>query len=127
MGFLIRVLVNALALWLATAIVPGIEARSGATILGAALVLGLINAVVRPVLLVVTFPLTLVSLGLFIFVLNAFCLWLTAALVKGFTVRGFWAALFGAIIVSAVSWTATAFLSDQGKLVVITGRHRWPR
>jgi len=127
MGFLIRVLVNALALWLATAIVPGIEARSGATILGAALVLGLINAVVRPILLVVTFPLTLVSLGLFLFVLNAFCLWLTSQLVKGFTVRGFWAALFGAIIVSAVSWAVTASLSDQGRVVVITRRHGWPR
>ena len=122
MGFLIRVIVNALAILLATAIVPGIEARGLLTIVGAGLVLGLINAVVRPVLLVLTFPLTLVTLGLFLFVLNAFCLGLTAALVKGFEVRGFWAALFGAIIVSVVSWTANAFLSDRGEVVVIT-RH----
>ena len=92
MGFLVRVLGNAVAIWLAVAIVPGIEARGIPTILGAGLVLGLVNAVVRPVLLVLTFPLSLVTLGLFVFVLNAFCLWLTAALVKGFAVRGFWAA-----------------------------------
>jgi putative membrane protein len=124
MGFLVRILVYALAIWLATAIVPGIEAKSTLTILGAGLVLGLINAVVRPVLLVLTFPLTLVTLGLFLFVLNAFCLWLTSLLVKGFEVHGFWAALFGAIIVSAVSWMVTAFLSDRGRIVVITERRR---
>ena len=127
MGFLARVLVNALAIWLATAIVPGIQARSATTILGAALVLGLINAVVRPILIVLTLPLTLVSLGLFLFVLNAFCLWLTAKVVKGFVVHGFWAALFGAIIVSVVSWALTIYLSDRGEIVLITRRHRWWR
>lgn len=125
MGFLVRVLGNAVAIWLAVAIVPGIEARGIPAILGAGLVLGLVNAVVRPVLLVLTLPLTLVTLGLFLFVLNAFCLWLTAALVKGFAVRGFWAALFGAVIVSAVSWTLNGFLSDRGRIAVITRRgHR---
>jgi putative membrane protein len=94
------------------------------TILGAGLVLGLINAVVRPVLLVLTLPLTLVTLGLFLLVLNALCLWLTSALVKGFTVHGFWAAFFGALIVSVVSWLLNAFLSDRGRLVVITHRER---
>ena len=120
MGFLARVLVNALAIWLATAIVPGIEARSVTTILGAALVLGLINAVVRPVLLVLTLPLTLVSLGLFLFVLNAFCLWLTAQLVKGFEVHGIWAAVFGALLIGVVSWLLSVFVSDRGRVVVIT-------
>ena len=126
MGFAIRVLVNALAILLATAIVPGIEAHGYLTILGAGLVLGLVNAVVRPVLLVLTFPLTLVTLGLFLLVLNAFCLWLTSALVKGFEVHGFWAALFGSIVVSAVSWCVTAYLSDRGQVVVITDRWRRP-
>jgi putative membrane protein len=121
-GFLVRVLVNALAILLAVNVVPGIEARGLVTILGAGLVLGLINAVVRPVLLVLTLPLTLVTLGLFLLVLNALCLWLTSALVKGFTVHGFWAAFFGALIVSVVSWLLNAFLSDRGRLVVITHR-----
>jgi putative membrane protein len=124
MGFLVRVLVNALAILVATAVVPGIEARGLLTIIGAGLVLGLINAVVRPVLLVLTFPLTLVTLGLFLFALNAFCLWLTSILVKGFEVRGFWAALFGSLLVSAVSWLLTAFVSDRGRVVVITDRSR---
>jgi putative membrane protein len=123
-GFLVRVLVNALAILLAVNVVPGIEARGLVTILGAGLVLGLINAVVRPVLLVLTLPLTLVTLGLFLLVLNALCLWLTSALVKGFTVHGFWAAFFGALIVSVVSWLLNAFLSDRGRLVVITHRER---
>ena len=116
MGFLIRVVVNTLAILLAAAVVPGIEVRGVATAIGAGLVLGLVNAVVRPVLLVLTFPLTLLTLGLFIFVLNALCLWLTAALVKGFEVQGFWPALFGALIVSVVSWVLTAFLSDAGRV-----------
>jgi len=68
-----------------------------------------------------------VSLGLFLFFLNAFCLWLTSKLVKGFAVRGFWAALFGAIIVSAVSWALTTYLSDRGEIVLITRRTRWWR
>lgn len=122
MGFLVRVLVNAMAIMLAAAVVPGIEARGVLSVVGAGLVLGLINAVVRPILLVLTFPLTLVTLGLFLFVLNAFCLWLTSVLVKGFEIHGFWPALFGSILVSVVSWVLTAFLSDRGQVVVITDR-----
>ena len=122
MGFLFRVLVNALAIWLATEVVPGIEARSVTTVVVAALVLGLVNAIVRPVLLVLTLPLTLVTLGLFLFVLNAFCLWLTAAVVPGFEVRGFWSAVGGALIVSALSWAVNGFISDRGRVVVITQR-----
>jgi putative membrane protein len=122
MGFLVRVLVNALAIYLAAAVVPGVEISGVLAALGAGLVFGLVNAFVRPVLLVLTLPLTLLTLGLFLFVLNAFCFWLTSALVKGFEVHGFWAALFGALLVSVVSWALTAFLSDRGQVVVITRR-----
>jgi len=125
-GFVLRVLVNALAIWLATEIVPGLAVRRAATVLVAAMVLGLVNAIVRPVLLVLTLPLTLVTLGLFLFVLNALCLWLTSAIVPGFEVRGFWAAFWGALVISAVSWVVNAFLSDRGRLVVITERERPP-
>ena len=120
MGFVARVLVNALAIYLAAAIVPGVEISSVLAALVAGLVFGLVNAFVRPVLLVLTLPLTLLTLGLFLFVLNAFCFWLTSALVKGFDVHGFWAAVFGALLVSVVSWALTAFLSDRGKVAVIT-------
>jgi putative membrane protein len=122
MGFLFRVLVNAVAIWLATEIVPGIDARSTTAVVAAALVLGLVNAIVRPVLLVLTLPLTLVTLGLFLFVLNAFCLWLTSAIVPGFEVRGFWPAFGGALVVSALSWVVNGFVSDRGRVVVITER-----
>jgi putative membrane protein len=121
-GFLARVLVNALAIYLAAAIVPGVEITGVLAALVAGLVFGLVNAFVRPVLLVLTLPLTLLTLGLFLFVLNAFCFWLTSALVKGFDVHGFWAALFGALLVSVVSWAVTAFLSDRGQVVAITRR-----
>jgi putative membrane protein len=120
MGFLIRVVVNAVAIWLATQIVPGITVRSTTTVAVAALVLGLINALVRPVLLILTLPLTLVTLGLFLFVLNAVCLWLTSAIVPGFEVRGFWSAFGGALIVSALSWVVNGFVSDRGQVVVIS-------
>jgi putative membrane protein len=120
MGFLLRVAINAAAMYLAGAIVPGIEISGAPAALGAGLVLALINAVVRPVLLVLTLPLTVLTLGLFLFVLNGLCLWLTSVLVQGFEVRGFWAAVLGALIVSVVSWVLTAFVSDRGKIVVIT-------
>jgi putative membrane protein len=122
MGFLLRVLANAAAIYLAAAIVPGIELSGVLVALGAGLVLGLINAVVRPILLLLTLPVTLLTLGLFIFVLNAFCLWLTSVLIKGFEVQGAWAALFGSLIVSIISWLLTAFVSDRGRVVVITQR-----
>ncbi len=122
MGFLIRVLVNGFAIYLVAQIVRGITVNGVLAALGAGLVLGLINAVVRPVLILLTLPVTLVTLGLFLFVLNAFCLWLTALLVRGFEVHGFWAALFGSLLVSVVSWTLSAFVSDGGRIVVITRR-----
>ena len=116
MGLLPRVLINALAIWVAAAVVPGIDIRRFPVALGAGLVLGLINAIVRPVLLLLTLPLTLLTLGLFLFVLNAFCLWLTSALVRGFEVHGFAAAFFGALLVSVVSWLLTAFARDPSRL-----------
>jgi len=122
MGFLLRVLVNAVAIYLVAAIVPGIGVDGLLTALGAGLVLGLINAIVRPVLILLTLPVTLVTLGLFLVVLNAFCLWLTAQLVRGFEVHGVWPALFGTLLISVVSWLLTAFVSDRGRVVVITRR-----
>jgi len=126
MGFLIRVLANVLAILAAAYVLPGIEVSGGMALLAAGLVLALINAVVRPILLLLTLPITLVTLGLFLFVLNAFCLWLTSELVKGFEVHGFWPAVFGALFVSVVSWLVNAFLSVQGQVVVITRHKRFP-
>jgi putative membrane protein len=122
MGFLLRILVNAAAIYLTAAIVPQIEVSGALAALGAGLVLGLVNAIVRPVLVVLTFPVTLLTLGLFLLVLNAFCLWLTSWLVEGFHVGGFWPALLGAVLVSIVSWGLTAFVSDSGRIAVLGRR-----
>ena len=116
------VLVNILAIILAAAIVPGIRLDGVLSAVAAGVLLGLVNAVVRPVLLILTLPITLLTLGLFLFVLNGFCFWLVAGVVKGFHVDGFWAAMLGALVVSVASWVVTLLVSDSGKVVLITRR-----
>jgi putative membrane protein len=104
LGFIVRFLMVAFALWLAAQIVPGIEVRSTSSVLAAALILGLLNAIVRPIVILLTLPLTIVTLGLFLFVVNAAMLWATSLFLHGFVVSGFIAALLGSIVVSAISW-----------------------
>ncbi len=104
MHFLIHWAVVAVSLWVATNIVPGVHVASTGTLLLAALVLGLINALVRPVLFILTLPITIITLGLFYLVVNGIAFALTAALVPGFTVRGLGSAILGALVVSVVSW-----------------------
>jgi putative membrane protein len=113
MAFLLRVIVNAATIALAAHLVPGIILDGVVPALVAGAVLGLVNALVRPIFIVLTFPLTLVTLGLFLFVLNGFCLWLTSAFVPGFTITGFWPAFVGALIISAVSWLLSRFVTDR--------------
>ena len=118
MPFLIRLLVNAAALWVATRLVPGVSFDGGALpFLGVALVFGVINAFIRPVLKILTFPLILVTLGLFALVVNGLMLWLTSSLSEslglGFRVSGFWAAFFGSLVVSIVSTLLWMFVSDD--------------
>ena len=124
MGFLARVLLNTVAIVLAGLIVPGIGVDGLLPALGAGTALGLVNALIRPILLILTLPITLVTLGLFILVLNAGCFWLVSTFVPGFYVGGFWPALGGALLVSVVSWVGTAFVSDRGRVVVISRRAR---
>ena len=103
MRLIIRWIVNAVALLVVAKLVPGIAASSITALFLAALVLGLLNAVVRPILLILTLPITIVTLGLFIIVLNALMFWLASAFVPGFTVDGFIPALLGAIAFSVIS------------------------
>lgn len=112
MRLLARVLLNGIAIVVAAYFVPGVLVAGPGTALVAGLILGVVNVLVRPVLLVLTFPLTLVTLGLFIFVVNALCLGLTAALVPGFEVAGFWPMVFGALVVSVVSWILNGLILD---------------
>lgn len=113
MRFLLRVLLNAVAVLLAARIVPGIHVTGASAALVAGLVLGVINAVIRPVLIILTLPFTILTLGLFIFIVNAICLALVAWLVPGFAVHGFIAALFGSIFISLASWILSALLIDK--------------
>jgi putative membrane protein len=110
MRFLARLLLNGVAILVAARFIPGLQLSGPAAALAAGAILGLVNALVRPVLFFLTLPFTLLTLGLFIFVLNALCLGLTAALVPGFTIAGFWPALFGALVVSVVSWILNGLL-----------------
>jgi putative membrane protein len=106
-GFLLRLLTVSLGLWIAANIVPGIDVDDGWTLVGSALVLGLVNAVVRPVLVVLTLPLSILTLGLFLLVINAGMVALVARLLHGFHVAGFWSALACSIVVSLVSWVVS--------------------
>jgi len=104
MRFLARLVLNGLAIIIAAWLLPGIHISSAVSALLAGVILGFVNAIVRPVLFFLTLPLTLLTLGLFIFVLNAICFGLTAWLVPGFSIDGFFSAVFGALLVSVVSW-----------------------
>ncbi len=111
--FLIRAVVSALALWLAAVLIPGIAFHGIGSLILAAVLLGVVNAVVRPILVVLTLPLTILTLGLFLLVVNAAMLGVVGALIPGFTVDGFWAALLGAMVVGVVSWAANG-LTERG-------------
>jgi len=103
-------LINALALLALPYIFSSITVGSFYTALIVALILGLINAVIRPVLVLLTLPLTILTLGLFIFVINGLLFWFVASFVAGFDVAGFWPAVFGAIVYSLISWAAAALI-----------------
>ena len=123
-GFLIRVLIVALGLWLSSVLVSGVVITGAWTLLGAALVLGLVNAIVRPVLVLLTLPVTIVTLGLFLLVINAAMFALVAWVFDGFYIAGFWPALFGSIIVSLTGWLASAFIGPRGRIEVLVVRRR---
>lgn len=124
LGFLIRLLIVALGLWLASAWVPGITINGVWTLLGAALLLGLVNAIVRPLLIILTLPVTIVTLGLFLLVINAAMFALVAWVFDDFSIAGFWPALFGSIIVSVTGWLASAFIGPRGRIEVFVARPR---
>src|SRR5215831_13144827 len=117
MPFLVRWLVNAAALWVATRLVPGVSYVGGwVPFLGVALVFGVVNAFIRPVAKLLTLPLIILTLGIFSFVVNGLMLWLTGALADalglGFRVRGFWAAILGALVVSLVSTLLSMMITE---------------
>jgi putative membrane protein len=121
-GFLIRMLISAAGLWLADYLIDGIWIRGTETLFWAALLLGIVNAVVRPLALVLTFPLTILTLGLFIWVVNAAMLGLVAAMLSGVEITGFFPALAGAAIISVTSWLASQHIGPRGRREIMIER-----
>jgi putative membrane protein len=112
MKFLTRVLIGALSLGIAASVVPGIHIDSPLTLVLAAFLLGLVNAIVRPILVILTLPITIISLGLFLLILNALLFWLVAAVLPGFHVAGFGPALLGWLVMTLISWAASAIFRE---------------
>jgi putative membrane protein len=115
-GILLRAAITALALWVASQLLPGIHFETTGKLIIAAVLLGLVNAIVRPIAFVLTLPITVVTLGLFLLVLNAAMIGLVAVVVPGFTISGFWTAVGGAIIVALVSWAASTVIGNTGRI-----------
>jgi putative membrane protein len=120
-SFLIHWAIMSLSLWVASYIFDGIKFSDKSSLLISALMLGFINAVLRPILLILTFPLTLLTLGLFALILNAFMIMLVANLVKGFKLSGFWTAFFVGIFIALFSLFIEYFLPSQGAIIMNTG------
>ncbi len=121
-GIIVRTLIIALGLWVAGLLIPGIHTQGVASLLFAAIALGLLYALVRPLVVLLTLPVTLLTLGLFLLVVNAAMLKLADWFVSGFAVDGFFSAVFGSIVVSLVSWAASSFIGPQGRYEVIVRR-----
>ncbi len=111
MFFAVRLIVNMVAILIVSYLFPKMIRVDGfLAALVAAFLLGIVNTILRPVLVFLTFPITLLTLGLFLLIINGLMLWLVSALVKGFYVSGFWGAVLGSILISAVSWVLSRFL-----------------
>ena len=124
MGFLIRMVITAFGFWLATRLVSGVSIDGPATFLLAALLLGVVNAIVRPIAFLLTLPITLLSLGLFLLVINAGMVALVAWLLPGFSLAGFGAALFTSIVVGVTSWLGSAFIGEKGRYELAVVKRR---
>jgi putative membrane protein len=114
-GLILRFLFSVGGLWVAAHVVHGISYSNTTNLLEAALLLGVINAVLRPILVILTLPLTLITFGLFLLVINGVTLWLVTWFVHGFRVHGLWAAVLGALIVSICSWIGQVLVEKQGQ------------
>lgn len=121
-GFILRTLIGMLGLFLASSLLPGVQIIGIGTFILSAIFLGIVNAIIRPILFVLTLPITIVTVGLFIFVLNAAMFGLVAALFDNFQVAGFWSALFGSLIVSFTTTIASWYIGPSGRFEVFVIR-----
>jgi len=123
-GIVIRLLITALGLWVASLLIHRMQFSSPWTLIAAALLLGLANALIRPLIVLLTLPITIVTLGLFLLVVNAAMLGLVAAILPGFSLGGFFPAVFGSIIVGVTSWLASWFVGPRGRIEMMYTRRR---
>ena len=114
-GLIIRWLILTIAILSAAYFIPGITVSSFAAAFFAAAVLGILNALFRPVLILLTLPINVLTLGLFTFIINALLLKITAGLIPGFDLQGFWPAVLGALFISIVNWLLHVLIADSGK------------
>jgi len=113
-GFVLRAVIAAFGLWLASTWVEGITLRDPMTLLISAFLLGIVNAFVRPIAVVLTFPITMITLGLFLLVVNAGMLLLVAKIIPGFDIAGFWPAFWAAVIISITGWIGSWLIGSKG-------------
>src|SRR3990167_681000 len=113
--FIIQAVVTMAGLWLSAQIVPGVDFTNNGSLIAAAIILGLVNAIVRPIMVVLTFPITVVTLGLFLLIVNAAMIGLTALFLNGFAVDGLWAGIGAALVTGGGSWIAGAFIGGDEK------------
>src|SRR6059036_586649 len=126
-GFLFRLVITGLGLWAAETIVPGVHLDGWGNLVVAALLLGIVNAIIRPIILILTLPLTVLTLGLFILVVNGISLMLVAWILPGFTIAGLVPAILGSIVVGLTGWFASTFVGSSGRIehirrIEVTGR-----
>jgi len=128
-GLIVRWLMLTAAIIVTSYLLDGIHISGFFSAFFAAAILGILNAFFRPVLLLLTLPINILSLGLFTFVINAFLLMMASGVISGFQVRGFWSAVFGSFLISLISWILTAFISERGKVEYIDlkniGGNKW--
>ena len=122
-GILIRWLTTTVAIVATAYLLDGIQVSGFFSAVFAAAVLGLLNAVLRPIALLLTFPIIILSLGLFTFIINALMLKMASGIIPGFNVYGFWTAIFGSLLISFISWLLNSFISEQGTVTSIHVQH----
>ena len=118
-GLFIRWLILTAAIMFASYVIEGIVVKGFFSALLAAAVLGILNAFFRPILIVLTLPINILSLGLFTFIINAMLLKMASGVISGFEVYGFWSAVFGSLLISIVSWILSSFVNERGRVQYI--------
>jgi putative membrane protein len=123
-GILIRWLILTGAIIIASYLLDGIRVSGFFSAFFAAAMLGILNAFFRPIVIILTLPVNILTLGLFTFLINAFMLKIASGVIPGFDVHGFWSAIFGSLLISVVSWFVSSFINERGTVQYIDLRHR---